>query len=149
MRNLKLLENIQMNSEINFRFRQGHRESRPIKHVLICEDNLALQSRTAAYLSTLFQADGLVQFSFVPGSLAASSVIHFCKVDLVILDDDMPDGNGQELLDWMDKYEIRIPVITFFKRAGSIEPDPMQFARDAFLDGAAKSLILQTLGFPA
>jgi 2-polyprenyl-3-methyl-5-hydroxy-6-metoxy-1,4-benzoquinol methylase/CheY-like chemotaxis protein len=96
-----------------FKYRHHNRLKYPVKHILVCEDNLDNQLAIAKHLRELFDAEGLVQFSFVSGSLAASSIIHYCKIDLILLDHDMPEGNGTDLLKWMKEHGVLIPVITF------------------------------------
>jgi CheY-like chemotaxis protein len=85
----------------------------PQKHVLVCEDDLTQQKRIAEHFSSVFDTQGIVQFSFVPGAVAAASIISSCKIDLVILDHDMPEGNGADLIAWMKENKKDIPIITF------------------------------------
>lgn len=85
----------------------------PTKHVLVVEDYISNQKIIASHFNEVFDADGLVQFSFVSGALAASGIIEKCKIDVIILDHDLPEGNGSDLLNWMKEKNIKIPVITF------------------------------------
>lgn len=90
----------------------------PSKHILVCEDVLVLQSRLAAHFSTVFGHEGLVQISYVCGGNQARGVVEYSKVNLILLDHDMPDGNGPAFLKWLrtrshDSYNCQIPVMTF------------------------------------
>lgn len=86
----------------------------PDRHVLVCEDNLGQQARAAGLFLRLFGDQGRVQVSFVPGGLQAAAVLSVSKVDLLLLDHDMPNGNGRALLDWMVDHSFsQVPVITF------------------------------------
>lgn len=96
-----------------FYFRHVNRAEYPQKHILICEDDLSCQKRILDHLSQLFDPQGVVQISVVPGSLMAASIIMQCKVDLIILDHDMPQGNGTDFLNWMKTCGKHIPIITF------------------------------------
>lgn len=98
---------------MNFNFRHINRALYPTKHILICEDNLYNQSAIANHFGNIFGAEHLVQCSFVSGSLAASSILSYCQVDLILLDHDMPHGNGTDLLNWMKNTGNKTPVITF------------------------------------
>jgi CheY-like chemotaxis protein len=86
----------------------------PDRHVVVCEDYLDQQARICSHLRDVFPPQGNVQFSFVPGGLAAAAIMHVQAVDLVILDHDMPNGNGQNLIAWMASTGRQgVPVITF------------------------------------
>ena len=98
---------------MNFKFRHINRMLYPTKHILVCEDNLDNQSAIAKHFAHLFGAEHFVQCSFVSGSLAASSILSYCQVDLILLDHDMPHGNGTDLLSWMKNNNCKVPVITF------------------------------------
>ncbi len=98
---------------MNFNFRHINRLLYPTKHILVCEDNLDNQSSIAKHFSDTFGAEHLVQCSFVSGSLAASAILSYCQIDLILLDHDMPHGNGIDLLKWMKNTGNKTPVITF------------------------------------
>jgi len=86
----------------------------PDRHILVCEDHVGQQARAAQRIVTLFGGDQRVQVSLVPGALQAAAVLSVSKVDLILLDHDMPNGNGQSLLNWMvDRGMVAVPVITF------------------------------------
>jgi CheY-like chemotaxis protein len=95
-----------------FHFQHHNRLQFPNKHILIAEDNLSNQKRFVNHFAEVFDPEGDVQISFVPGALMAAGIIHEYKVDLIILDHDMPTGTGTDLLNWMKQYNITIPVIT-------------------------------------
>ncbi|HZE97268.1 MAG TPA: response regulator [Planctomycetota bacterium] len=85
----------------------------PEKHVLVCEDVLRNQADIAAHFRDLFAHEGEVQASFVCGAETAAAVIAAVPVDLILLDHDMPYGDGVELLVWMSARGFAIPVLTF------------------------------------
>jgi len=85
----------------------------PTKHVLVCEDVLIVQANIASHFKDLFSHEGDVEVSYVNGGLAAASIIQNMQIDLIILDHDMPNGSGPELLKWMSSEGYKIPVITF------------------------------------
>jgi predicted protein tyrosine phosphatase/CheY-like chemotaxis protein len=96
-----------------FQLRHINRMKYPQKHVLICEDDLNCQKDILAHFATVFEPQGEVQFSVVAGAVLAASVTQSRKIDLILLDHDMPEGNGTDLLIWMKKTGVDIPVITF------------------------------------
>lgn len=98
---------------MDFIFRHHNRKEYPQKHILICEDDLTQQKRILEHLLTIFEPQGKVQFSVVPSALMAASIISSIKVDLIILDHDLPQGNGSDLITWMKKTNNDIPIITF------------------------------------
>lgn len=52
---------------------------------MICEDDTANQAAIATHLAAVFEPQGAVEFSFVPGAMAATGVIGARAVDLIIL----------------------------------------------------------------
>lgn len=98
---------------MDFQFRHHNRMVYPQKHLMVVEDIIGNQKRVLDHFADIFESDGLVQISLVPGALAAASIIKSCKIDLIILDHDLPEGNGSDLLIWMKNNNINIPVITF------------------------------------
>ncbi|HLY75973.1 MAG TPA: response regulator [Planctomycetota bacterium] len=90
-----------------------NRTRMPMKHVLVCEDVIRNQAQIAAHFETLFAHEGEVQASFVCGAEAAAAVLSSMEVDLILLDHDMPCGDGPELLKWMKSRRCEVPVITF------------------------------------
>ncbi len=85
----------------------------PRKHVLVCEDDTYNQAQIAMYFATSFDPQGVIEFSFVPGGMHAAAIFGWRPVDLVILDHDMPHGNGADLIKWMRANNHHTPVITF------------------------------------
>lgn len=83
----------------------------PKKHILICEDNLLQQKRIVEYLSSIFDPEGDVICSFVPSAIQAISILGTTQVDLIILDRDMPWGNGDYVVEFVKNKKI--PIITF------------------------------------
>ena len=98
---------------MNFGFRHHNRAKYPRRHILVCEDALEQQSRIAKHFSEVFESEGDVQFSFVPGSLHAAAIVAYTNVDLIILDHDMPQGNGEDLIRWLKNNNKHITVMTF------------------------------------
>jgi CheY-like chemotaxis protein len=90
-----------------------NRNRMPEKHVLVFEDVIQNQAGIAAHFERLFVHEGIVQASFVCGAEAAAAILSSMEVDLILLDHDMPYGNGPELLQWMKAHDCRVPVITF------------------------------------
>jgi CheY-like chemotaxis protein len=98
---------------MDFQFRHINRLTYPQKHVLICEDDLVQQKRILEHFANIFEPQGTVQFSVVPGALMAAGIITSVSVDLIILDHDMPQGNGKDLIEWLKKNNNTTPIITF------------------------------------
>ena len=96
-----------------FQLRHHNRLKYPTKHVLICEDDLNCQRDILNHFATIFEPQGEVQFSVVSGTIAAAAIIENRKIDVIILDHDLPEGNGTDLLAWMKSVGKTIPVITF------------------------------------
>jgi|HubBroStandDraft_3_1064219.scaffolds.fasta_scaffold323632_2 DNA-binding NtrC family response regulator len=134
-----------------FQDRRWNRQNFPTKHVLVCEDDTSCQSRIAKHFSDTFGFQGLVQFSFVSGGRAAAGVILWTPIDLVVLDHDMPNGNGSDLLGWMKASNYGMPVITF---SGLVDNNTTmmalgaqyKFLKEEVIEGKADDLIRQILG---
>ncbi len=128
-----------------------NRKTFPTKHVVVCEDDLDVQWVIARRPGQLFGGQGLVQVSFVPGAVQASGVISKAGVELVLLDHDMPFGNGIDFLAWLKDYGLgHMPIITFsgiqanneaLMAAGATH----HFDKSQVLSGAADRLIMQIL----
>jgi DNA-binding NtrC family response regulator len=134
-----------------FQDRHWQRQTFPTKHVLVCEDDTSCQARISKHFFEEFGFQGPVQFSFVPGARAAVGVILYTPIDLVILDHDMPNGNGSDLLQWMKEKNYGMPVITF---SGLPENNDImmslgasyRFMKHDVIDGKADSIIRSILG---
>ena len=100
---------------MSFQVRHWNRLKLPKKHVLVCEDFLNCQAVIAQHFSEVFEHQGEVVFSYVSGGLAAAGLIRFSSIHLILLDFDMPEGNGEDLMNWLRewKYLPDLPVITF------------------------------------
>lgn len=135
-----------------FTFRHHNRTTYPTRHILVCEDDLSLQARIMAKLSSMFEHQGHVQVTLVCGGLGASAVIHWSKVDLIILDHDMPEGNGTDLIGWLKQEgKMGIPILTFSgidannAHMGALGARHV-FSKEAVLAGEADALILGYVG---
>lgn len=102
-------------------------------------------------MSSMFDREGHVQVSLACGALGAASILRYSAVHLVILDHDMPEGNGEDLLDWMKKNgKSNTPVITFSGiHENNLKMSQLgaqhMFSKSQVLQGDADSLILQYL----
>jgi CheY-like chemotaxis protein len=123
----------------------------PERHILVCEDVLRNQADIATYFSKLFEHEGLVQVSIVAGGEAAAGIIANTPVDLILLDHDMPFGNGPDLLAWIKSIGKAIPVLTFsglppnndlLMAAGANH----KFTKVEVLSGLADAIIHEILG---
>lgn len=101
-----------------FEFRHLNRIKYPQKHIIVCEDDLSVQAKIATHFASIFEHQGDIQFSFVPSAIAAAHLIAATtsgamKVNLLLLDHDMPEGNGTDLINWLHKFDHEIPIISF------------------------------------
>lgn len=130
----------------------------PDRHVVVCEDYLNQQVRIATRFQDTYDPQGRVQFSFVPGALSAAAIMHVQKVDLILLDHDMPNGNGHNLIHWMASTgRQNIPVLTFsgihennvrmmdFAHRSGMKSMHM-FGKNDVIDGHADEVIRTLLG---
>lgn len=137
--------------KMNFQFRHINRLTYPQKHIVICEDDITNQKKIMEHFLNIFDPQGEVQISMVPGALPAAAIINQCKVDLIILDHDMPLGNGTDFLTWMKEYNVDIPVITFsgipYNNQHMFDLGAQHlFVKGDVIDGKADSLIKSILG---
>ena len=97
-----------------FQLRHYNRLHFPDKQVLVCEDDLSHQVEFANLMRSLFEPQGTVDITFSPsGALAARAIEVFnSHLKLIILDHDMPVGNGSDLIEWMFVTSKKIPIIT-------------------------------------
>ncbi len=131
-----------------------NRKAFPIKHVVVCEDDLDMQAAIAAKFCRLFEPQGQVQVSFVPGAVQAAGLIEKAGAELIILDHDMPFGNGLDLMAWLRHtgYIKTIPVITFSGIKSNNDALMAAGAHHAFqksevICGDADALIKQILNY--
>jgi CheY-like chemotaxis protein len=134
-----------------FKPRHWNRIQMPNRHVLVCEDDLDNQILAAGFLRRLFEPQGRVVVSLASGGAAAAGVLGSSDVHLVLLDHDMPFGNGADLLRWMRASMDRaVPVITF---SGIPENNQRmmelgathEFSKSAVLSGQADDVIRSLL----
>jgi len=97
---------------MTFQVRHWNRLKLPTRHLLICEDDLDCQVRLVTSMRRLLEPQGDAVVTCVSGGMAAAGVIGWTSVDLVILDHDMPHGNGADLMGWLTSSGRQVPVIT-------------------------------------
>ncbi len=98
----------------NFSLRHINRLQFPDKAILVCEDDIHNQKRILNRLHQLFHAQGLVEIYAVPSGIAAAVILQALKhIKLILLDHDMPYGNGTDLINWMSEFHYKNHVITF------------------------------------
>jgi CheY-like chemotaxis protein len=124
-----------------------NRLNMPTKSILVCEDIVLQQSRIAEHFYDILPHEGNVEVNFVSGGKAAAAVIEAVGADVILLDHDMPNGSGPELLKWMAEREIDIPVVTFSGIPINNEHlmnlgAKHKFTKDEVITGAADSIIL-------
>lgn len=131
--------------------RHVNRVTFPSRHILVCEDDIGQQIRIAQHLLHLFGGQGQVQISIVAGAAQAAGLMERVGVELILLDHDMPFGNGGDLLAWLAATGRQTPVITFsgipsnnaaMMAAGANH----RFDKDEVIAGAADEVILKILG---
>jgi CheY-like chemotaxis protein len=127
-----------------------NRLTMPVKHVLVCEDVIKNQAEIAAHFQSLFPHEGEVQVSFVCGAEAAAAILSSMTVDLILLDHDMPYGNGPELLRWLKDGGLDIPIITFSGIPSNNDQLMLcgahhRFSKAEVISGAADRLIEELL----
>ena len=101
---------------MTFTRRLVNRLTMPTKHVLIVEDDIEQQRNLLGVFQRLFGHQGHVQVSVVPGAEFAACVYdENVGISLIVLDHDLPHGNGRELLEYLfartNPYTVP-PVLT-------------------------------------
>lgn len=97
----------------DFQIRHVNRLLFPMKRILICEDDLENQMKISNTMLSILPPQGKTTVSFVTGGIEAAAIISHLKVDLILLDHDMPYGNGSDLIEWLAKDHRDIPILTF------------------------------------
>src|SRR6185369_4502143 len=96
-----------------FKFRHHNRLKFPTKKIWILEDDLDAQANFVAWARARFEPKGQVQFDFMASGIAAAAALLHLTPDVLILDHDLPYGNGSDLLGWMkENGKTNIPIIT-------------------------------------
>lgn len=135
---------------MSFTNRLINRRLFPTKHVIVCEDDVDMQSKIIALFARMFDSQGLVQISLVPGAAQAAGILSRVGAELIILDHDMPFGNGIDLLTWLKSNGHVTPVITFsgidanndaLMNAGATH----KFSKNDVLNGLADQVIRKYL----
>lgn len=136
---------------MEFEYRSVNRKIFPQKHMLVCEDVMIHQLNIIKHLVTIFDADGIVQVSLVTGAVAAAAIIANLKIDLILLDHNMPQGNSTDLIAWMKKNNHNIPIIAFAgivannKYMGNLGVLYSEWTKGEIINGQADNLIRQLL----
>lgn len=136
-----------------FSHRHVNRIGMPDKFVLVCEDDMGLQARFLERFSLLFGTQHRVQVSVCSSSWMAAAILEASRPDLLILDHDMPTGNGSDLLRWMAATPScrGVPVMT----ASGIEENndhmmslgaTCRSSKERILDGREDDVIRSILG---
>ena len=136
--------------KINFQFRHINRIKFPIKHILICEDDIEMQYEIFKHFKNIFESQGDVIISCVAGSIEAFALIQTKCFDLIILDHDMPYGNGSDFLLALKQINFNIPIFTF---SGCLANNnhmiklgaTYKFLKQDIIDGKADNLIKSIL----
>ena len=128
----------------------------PTKHVLICEDDVTNQGALLGVFERLFGHQGHVQVSVVPGAFYAYAMMHSgALVDLILLDHDMPTGDGVELLRWMKTAVLPKLNETKVITASGIQSNndrlmaagaDYKFVKAEIVGGLADKLLVEILG---
>lgn len=98
---------------MTFQLRHINRYHFPQKHIMVCEDDLDNQIIITKKLKEIFPNQGLIDFNFVSGGIAAASILNNLPHIAILLDHDMPYGNGADLITWMKENNRITPIITF------------------------------------
>ena len=139
---------------IDFTIELKNRRTMPSKQIVICEDDIENQIKLLTTIGSLFDPQGDVEISVISGAIAASEVI--ANRSLIILDHDMPYGNGMDLLRYIQEQKIAATVIT----ASGIESNNQRMkaycdlnhiecyclSKRQVIAGEANSLILSVIG---
>lgn len=140
----------------SFGVRHINRMIFPRKKIIVCEDDLMHQMEIAEHLLKLFGRQSHVEVTFTSSGAAAASIINTLQhVSLIILDHDMPYGNGSDLITWLYTEHKHIPVITFSgipennahmkKLMDNFKMQNYQFNKDDVIHGNADKIILEII----
>lgn len=137
---------------MEFQYRLVNRTTYPQKHILVCEDVMTNQMGIIKHFADIFDPEGIVQVSLVTGSVAAAAIISAgLKIDLILLDHDMPQGNGSDLIQWMKNNNHNIPIIAFSgipynnEHMSNLGVPYSQWTKGEIIDGKADGLIKNLL----
>lgn len=124
----------------------------PRKHVLVCEDTLVGQARMATHFANESYPHGKVYVTYAPCAEIAAAVIEAMPVHLLILDHDMPYGNGTDLLLWLKDRDAPHPFVITFSgipqnnvNMQAIHPPANRFTKEEVISGKADDLIRRIL----
>ena len=103
----------------NFALRHVARIDFPDKHIVICEDDILCQKQIIDHFNDIFERQGKVRITLLSGTIELAHILsQYCyytwEINLIILDHDLPYGNGIDFLKWIKKQpNIEIPIMTF------------------------------------
>ncbi len=145
-----------MDRNIRFLKRHHNRLEMPDKHILIVEDDIDNQMLFAQWARSLFAPQGKVQIDFVCSGVSAACIMGQLPINLVILDHDLPIGNGSDLIKWMHHHKKKIPIITasgipenntmMVVGCNAIGMEVYEFWKPEVIDGKANDIVKKILG---
>lgn len=98
---------------VEFSRRHVNRLVFPTRHITVVEDDLQNQLLFALHFTHVFPPQGPVQLDFVCSTVGAAAILTHMDVNLLVLDHDLPIGNGSDLMHWMaGATGKKIPIIT-------------------------------------
>jgi DNA-binding response OmpR family regulator len=145
----------------DFTLRHVARIDFPDKHIVVCEDDILCQSQIMNHFNDIFERQGKIRITLFSGTIELAHILavrqhtacqKYC-IDLILLDHDLPYGNGTDLLKWMNKENIKVPIITFSgqpinnRTMMNLGAD-YEFTKDEVIDGKADGIIKNIL-YPA
>lgn len=140
----------------SFGVRHINRLTFPKKKIIVCEDDLLHQVQIAQTLLKFLGRQSDVEVTFTSSGAAAASILNTLQhVVLIILDHDMPYGNGSDLITWLHANYKNIPIMTFSgipennehmkKIMNNFKMKSYQFNKDQVIAGEANEIILSII----
>lgn len=122
----------------------------PTKHILVLDDVINNQARILQHFNEVFEHEGEVEVSCLPGGDFAKLMLEMISVDVILLDHDMPHGMGDEFMKWLRARNNKTPVITFSGITSNCQHlldlgADYGFEKEAVIQGYADDLILSIL----
>lgn len=139
----------------DFTLRHVARIDFPDKHIVICEDDILCQYEIMKHFNDIFERQGKVRITLLSGTVELAKIMStndsIYGIDLIVLDHDLPFGNGTDLLNWMNKKcTYHIPIITFSGQPRNNENmmklgADYNFTKDEVTQGKADQIIKDIL----